>query len=362
MRRPNLLYICVGVASRAECQMKLSYAQHLEDYHLACVFGERTSGIYIDVGAGHPVADNVTCWFYLQGWRGLVVEPQPQLAALYGRVRPRDSVECCVLGRTAGEASFHAVERLHGFSTTLSEVADEAAAFGARYETRRVPMQTLAKLCAKHGLSEIDFLKIDVEGTEGDVLAGNDWSAFRPKVVLCEAVAPGSMAPSWQSWEPLLTEAGYVFALDEGLNRFYVAREQPEILARFPREKAEWLVVPHLGHTNRAPFRDDHPDHAIARELTGALFAQLPHASEDSWLSLLLHDEPDPDANLTRDGRAVILARVFGPQFPEAHAALAQVPAATRRDLYRAIAASDHFRGLLGRLAMSWDGGQILDD
>ena len=342
--------------------MKLSYAQHLEDYHLARVFGAQKQGVYIDVGAGHPVADNVSCWFYLQGWHGIVVEPQTALAALYGRVRPRDHVECCVLGREAGEVAFHEVERLHGFSTMVSEFADKAADFGAGYVTRRVPMKTLAQLCDAQGVREIDFLKIDVEGAEGEVLAGNDWTRLRPKVVLCEAVAPGSMAANWAGWEPHLLENGYDFVLDEGLNRFYVAREQTEILARFPREKADWLVVPHLGHTNRAPFRDDHPDHDIARDLTGALFARLPQASEDEWLALLLHGERrDPDAPLMLQDREDVVGRVFGERFPEAHEAFAVVPAATRRDLYRAIAASDHFRILVGRLAMSWDGGQILD-
>jgi FkbM family methyltransferase len=343
--------------------MKLSYAQHLEDYHLSRAFGEQSGGFYIDVGSGHPVADNVSCWFYLQGWHGIVVEPQQELAALHARLRPRDRVECCVLGREAGEIAFHAVERLHGFSTTVAEFADKAAQSGAAYVTRRVPMKTLAQICSEHGVTEVDFLKLDVEGAEGDVLAGNDWTRIRPKIVLCEAVAPGSMAPNWEGWEPLLLASGYDFVLDEGLNRFYVAREQAEILSRFPREKADWLVVPHLGHTNRAPFRDDHPDHAIARQLTGALFARLPYADEREWLALLLHgDRGDADATLTPEDRGAVLARVFDPRFPEARAALIDVPATTRRAFYQAIVASDHFRMLLGRIAMSWDGGQILDD
>jgi hypothetical protein len=40
--------------------MDLSYAQHLEDYHLSLVFADQAAGFYIDVGAGHPVADNVS--------------------------------------------------------------------------------------------------------------------------------------------------------------------------------------------------------------------------------------------------------------------------------------------------------------
>ena len=177
--------------------MDLSYAQHLEDYHLAQAFGHQREGFYIDVGAGHPVADNVSCWFYQRGWRGIVVEPQPQLAELYASVRPRDIAECCVLGAAEGEVEFHDVERLHGFSTIVPEFAESATGFGARYATRKVPMKTLAGVCEAHGVPRIDFLKVDVEGAEAQVLMGGDWTRHRPRVVVCEALAPGSLAENW---------------------------------------------------------------------------------------------------------------------------------------------------------------------
>ena len=69
--------------------MDLSYAQNLEDYVLWQALGGKPPGVYIDVGGGHPVADNVSCWFYLAGWRGIVVEPQENLARMYVHVRPR---------------------------------------------------------------------------------------------------------------------------------------------------------------------------------------------------------------------------------------------------------------------------------
>ena len=81
------------------------------------------AGRYIDIGGGRPVADNVSFWFYERGWQGIVVEPQPALAALYSRLRPRDIVVEALVGRTNGERDFFLVERLHGFSTTLEQHA-----------------------------------------------------------------------------------------------------------------------------------------------------------------------------------------------------------------------------------------------
>src|SRR3981189_332807 len=112
-------------ASRRETRtrMELSYSQNLEDYHPSLAFAGQTTGTYIDVGAGHPIADNVSFWFYERGWHGIVVEPQPELAALYQRLHPRDPAVRGFGGRHCGEIDFHVVDRRHGLSTTVKSLA-----------------------------------------------------------------------------------------------------------------------------------------------------------------------------------------------------------------------------------------------
>ncbi|HEY8579177.1 MAG TPA: FkbM family methyltransferase [Beijerinckiaceae bacterium] len=345
--------------------MDLSYAQNLEDYHLWRAFEGKPRGVYVDVGAGHPVADNVSCWFYLQGWRGLIVEPQPELARLYAHVRPRDAVFCGLAGRAPGQATFHVADRLHGFSTMDPAAARALAEGGVGFREVTAPVATLTELCERHGFADIDFLKIDVEGAEGEVLAGLDLARLRPKVMCLEAVAPGSMAPNWSGWEPALLAADYAFALDDGLNRFYVAREQAALAARFPREKADWMIAPHLGHTNSAPWREDHPDHAFARRLTGAVLAALPALDRSLLLAWVTHGEREADLDGPADAaaRARALDRLFPEdgRFPHARKGLERIEAASLRAFYAAVLDSDAFRVLTGRLAMSYDGGQILD-
>lgn len=308
--------------------MQLSYAQNLEDYHLWLAFRDQPPGVYIDIGAGHPVADNVSFALYERGWRGVVVEPQAKLAALYPRVRPRDTVVSALIGRTSGEAEFHLVDRLHGFSTTIEKHAAGAKAFGAGYNTLRLPMLTLAELCAEHTGGEIDFLKIDVEGAEADVLAGGDWTRFRPKVILAEAIAPGTGEPNWSEWEPFLLERGYRFVLFDGLNRFYVAGEQTALLARFPREKADWGAVIHAYEIGRA-HEPKHPDHDLAMDLAKGLWASLPLLEQTQLGQLLARGRGLPDEE------AAALALTFG---------------------------TERMRAALGRIAAGYDGGQIFDE
>jgi FkbM family methyltransferase len=310
--------------------MELSYSQNLEDYHLSLAFAGQAAGTYIDIGAGHPIADNVSFWFYERGWQGIVVEPQSELAALYGRLRPRDIAVRGLVGRESGKADFHMVDRLHGLSTTREDVAQKARAFDVNYQTLRLPVTTLAQLCESHGVSSIDFLKIDVEGAESDVLFGGNWERYRPKVIVAEAVSPMSSEPSWQDWEPFLLAQGYRFVLFDTLNRFYVAQEHPEIMARLPTERAPWHAVRHMYEIGRAPENKQHPDHALAQELARGFWASLPYLDSSLITSML--------------GRARRM---------------------TKHDDLAALASmvdSEQFRAALGRVACGYDGGQIVDE
>ena len=306
--------------------MDLSYTQNLEDYHLSLAFAGQETGTYIDIGGGHPIADNVSFWFYERGWRGIVVEPQPELTALYGRLRPRDTVVQGVVDARDRRRRFSCGRPpARALDHRGASGAQGAQAYGADYRTVRMPAMTLADLCARHGATEIDFLKIDVEGGEADVLAGGDWRRFRPKVIVIEAVMPGSNEPAWGEWEPFLLAQGYRFALFDTLNRFYVAEEAPEVFARLPSDRAPWDKVVHMYEIGRAPENARHPDHALAKALGRGFWASLP------WLD--------------RELIASILARAGG-----------------AGEKYADAIDSEAFRASLGRIACGYDGGQIIDE
>ncbi len=319
--------------------MELSYAQRLEDYHLACAFGDQATGFYVDVGAGHPVADNVSYWFYLKGWRGLAIEPQEGLCRRYRGVRPRDAAVCSLIGSRTGHADFHVVDTLHGLSTMVAYNAAKAADLGATYATLHLPVTTLAAIFEEHGVERVDFLKVDVEGAEADVFAGMNWSRWRPRIIVAEALAPNSEQDASRDWEPVLLAQDYRFALFDGLNRFYVAAEETELLARHPKQPASWGAVRHLYEFGRAPDNPQHPDHALARRLVSAFLASLPGRADESLAALL-------------QGLGVPLPE-------EGDAAESTGSPATR---YRALAGSDAFRAALGRIAAPYDGGLMLDD
>jgi len=338
--------------------LTISYAQRYEDLHLLRCFGERASGFYIDIGAGHPVYDNVSFAFYLRGWNGITVEPNPWLAQLSAAVRPRDKRIQSLVGATAGEATYYLVEDFHGLSTTIASHAQAAQAeLGKAAQTMTVPVTTLRALCEQHAPVEIDFLKVDVEGAEPDVLAGGDWQRFRPKVVVVEALAPLTLAPSWQSWEPTLTSNGYRFAFFDTLNRYYVAQENDQLAARLAAEPPSFGNVKKLSSFRGALDDASHPDHRLATLLTGADMVRLPLLEPEAIMSRLTKGLQAAELAKSATTTDIALAheRLFGgPSTTAWIADLALSRDATTRELYLRIIASERFRAACGRISASY--------
>ncbi|HLI57171.1 MAG TPA: FkbM family methyltransferase [Actinomycetota bacterium] len=218
----------------------VSYAQNHEDVLLDRAFARGRPGFYIDVGANDPVTYSVTKHFYDLGWHGINVEPSERHFAALEAARPRD-VNCNVaLAAEPGELVFHEFPpEFSGLSTLSAEDAERHRQAGLLAVERRVPAMTLAQLCQQHVTGPIDFLSVDVEGFERDVLAGGDWSRWRPRVVVVEATEPAGpdaagdpprlLIPTHATWEPILRAAGYRFATFDGLNRYYVAEEEADL-------------------------------------------------------------------------------------------------------------------------------------
>jgi FkbM family methyltransferase len=208
----------------------ISYAQNFEDVMLWRALRGVGRGFYIDAGAADPVEMSVTKAFYDAGWRGVNIEPGRQYFERLQAARPADVNLNLALASAPGTRVFHEIADT-GLSTLDQDIAAAHGESGWTSKAREVQAMTLAELCEVHAPGDIHFLKIDVEGAEGEVLAGADFQAYRPWIVLLEATRPMTTVTAI-GWEPLILNAGYVFVWFDGLNRFYVAKERHAELQR----------------------------------------------------------------------------------------------------------------------------------
>jgi FkbM family methyltransferase len=206
----------------------ISFAQNYEDVILWRALKDIENGFFVDCGAYDPSCHSVTKAFYDRGWSGINIEPIPSLAQKFADQRPLDINLNIAVSDNSNCADLYEIVDT-GLSTLSEEIARRHVEAG--FSAKRIKVQTtsLSKVLEQFSRDTIHFLKIDVEGAEKRVLAGLDLGRFRPWIILVEATRPASAEPNYEEWEPYLLSGGYDFVYFDGLNRFYVSHDHPEL-------------------------------------------------------------------------------------------------------------------------------------
>lgn len=179
------------------------------------LFERQSNGFYIDVGAHHPIRFSNTYFFYKKGWRGVNIDATPGSMASFNKLRPRDiNIEAAVAGQKKEMMFFMFNEpALNSFDENLVQSRDKKIYSVERKQI--ITTRTLEEIIAEN-LPEgqnIDFLSVDVEGLDLDVLQSNNWMLYRPKYVLVECLRLNLVDVKKNSVYSLLNEKNYeIFA------------------------------------------------------------------------------------------------------------------------------------------------------
>lgn len=215
------------------------YSQYGEDLVLDALFGRKCDGFYVDVGANDPEVFNNTRLFYGKGWHGINIEPDPGCYKKLSAQRKRDINVKAGVGPQPGCPTFYRTS-----ADTLSSFNKEAALqAGKQYGATLIAEEPTNVLTLKDILQthlqgrRIDFLSVDTEGYDLAVLQSNDWTLYRPAVIIVEINVGGKDIIDY------LQKKGYILVFDNSTNGIFIANEFRTTLDENIREDLRKLEI-----------------------------------------------------------------------------------------------------------------------
>jgi FkbM family methyltransferase len=210
-----------------------TWAQLGEDLIARHYLGHRRDGFYVDVGAHHPIHLSNTYLLYRRGWRGINLDPTPGSMRRFRQMRPHDINLEIAIGSVESLGKFHLFDD-PSLNTFSAELARHHGKRSRLREIVEVPQLPLAGVLARHlpAGRTVDFLSIDVEGLDLDVLRSNDWDSYRPALVLVEDLDSRDLAAALATEvSRFLAARGYEPLAKTAINLLY-GRIDRERLAR----------------------------------------------------------------------------------------------------------------------------------
>ncbi len=199
-----------------------SWAQHEEALHIRREFGKK-NGVAVDIGAADGLNGSNTKHLELAGWRVLCIEPNPIYAAILRHHRNEVMELACGKQNRDGQ-KFKIYETTPGNFQACSSLKPDPTVVqahgGPKPSTTQVNVRTLDWCLEKAGITKLDLVSIDVEGTEQDVLDGFDIGRWKPKMVIIEDWRGGQ----YRNW---FCNRGYYVKARCGVNEIFL-RANPE--------------------------------------------------------------------------------------------------------------------------------------
>lgn len=171
-----------------------SYSQEGEDLILQRIFENKQKGFYVDVGAHHPFRFSNTYLFYKKGWRGINLDAMPNSMKIFKRYRSRDINLEIPVGKDGDCLTYHIFNEpaLNTFDKSRIEGILQKPEYTLQKKIE-IQIKSLKSILDEYLPKRqcIDFMSIDVEGLDFEVIKSNDWTKYRPKILLVEALGGG---------------------------------------------------------------------------------------------------------------------------------------------------------------------------
>ena len=172
-------------------RLNVSFSKAGDDIQLYKLINNVNPGVYVDVGCWHPVKASNTYFFYHRGWKGICIDPNPELTLMYKQLRPKDIFVNAGISNSKTPLDYYMLKE-SSMNTFSHDFLVKHQLDSQILNTFKVPMYSLKEVLDKNlkETDRLDFFDIDVEGFDLEVLKTNDWNKYRPKVIVIESDSP----------------------------------------------------------------------------------------------------------------------------------------------------------------------------
>ena len=165
---------------------KKSYSLFQEDLFIQNYFKNKSKGFYIDVGCYHPLDGNNTNLLHKKGWNGINLDINFYSIELFNFLRKKDVNIHSGISRKKDELTMYYRKEINMLNTLDEKIAK--IHFRNGFKKKNVQVNTLNFFISRYfkKLKKIDFLNIDVEGVELNVLKSLNFKQYKPQLICVE--------------------------------------------------------------------------------------------------------------------------------------------------------------------------------
>ena len=203
---------------------RASYSQDQEDLFINNYFKNIDNGFYLDIGCYHPIKYSNTALLHNRGWQGINIDMNQTSIDLFKILRKKDKNICAAISSSNKEVTQfidHSYSPVNTIDKNFSQMISKRLQIKP-FSERKIYTNTLNEILEKYEIQikKIDFLNIDVEGHDYEVLKGINFLNIKPKII-CIEIDNHEKNFSEESIQNYLKKFNYKIIKRIGFNGFF---------------------------------------------------------------------------------------------------------------------------------------------
>ncbi len=221
------IYLYYNLFYKHKIHSKRSYySQWGEDLEIQKFFKGKKNGFYLDIGCYHPTMYSNTCLLFNDGWKGINIDMNQTSIDLFNIARPKDLNICSAISKEEKVIKYYYDHSFSPINTIDKDFYDQHKKIFSQEKLKYVQSNNINNILINNKISEkIDFLNIDIEGVDLEVLEQIDFKKYEIDLIAIEThLVSGEESKDFQAINSHLIKAKFVLLKRLGPTTLYKSK------------------------------------------------------------------------------------------------------------------------------------------